>query len=64
MYHFILIDEASAVNENETKEKQERITENMKDKSAQSKNIIRKTAGFLYRYLDQPNADRISISKN
>jgi len=74
MYHFTFIDEASTENEtlsnealsNETLnlEKQETVLENTIEQPENEKNIIKKTAHFLHRYLDQPNCVRIYISKN
>lgn len=64
MYHFTFIDEASAENESFNTEKQETISKKTIEQAENEKNIIKKTAHFLHRYLDQPNCVRIYISKN
>lgn len=64
MYHFTFIDEASTENELVNSEKQETVLENKIEQNENEKNIIKKTANFLHRYLDQPNCVRIYISKN
>ena len=64
MYHFTFIDEASTENELVNSEKQKTISESTLAQPENKKNIIKKTAHFLHRYLDQPNCVRIYISKN
>lgn len=69
MYHFTFIDEASIENEPDnieitSSEKQEPVSENEIEKNKNEKNIIKKTAHFLHRYLDQPNCVRTYLSKN
>lgn len=74
MYHFTFIDEASTGNENLSNEtlsnetlsleKQETDLKHTIEQPEIKKNIIKKTANFLHRYLDQPNCVRIYISKN
>ena len=64
MYHFTLIDEASTENELLKTDLQEEQLITPVDETATKKNMIQKTAAFLYRYLDQPNCMRIFISKN
>jgi hypothetical protein len=64
MYHFTLIDEASTQNEMIKTDLQEEQLNNTFEETAAKKNMIQKTAAFLYRYLDQPNCVRIFISKN
>ncbi len=64
MYHFTLIDEASTQNEMMKTDLQEEQLINTFEETTAKKNMIQKTAAFLYRYLDQPNCVRIFISKN
>jgi hypothetical protein len=64
MYHFTFIDEASTSTEQKTSVQQNNCSEIVEEQSVKTKNLFKKTANFLYRYLDQPNCVRIFISKN
>jgi hypothetical protein len=64
MYHFTIIDEASKENERLSVQSQELTSQAEKEPVKGSTNIIRRSAHFLHRYLEQPNCVRIYISKN
>lgn len=64
MYHFTFIDEASPQTEQPGSVLQEKKLDTTEEQSKSKNNLFKKTANFLYHYLDQPNCVRIFISKN
>lgn len=64
MYHFTIIDEASKEYDRLSAQPQETTLQAEKVTEKGTTNIIKKSAHFLHRYLEQSNCVRIYISKN
>ena len=64
MYHFTFYEETSLDTEVRASETQEKELTQTVQNVSKPENILRKTAYFLHKYLDQPNCVRIYISKN
>lgn len=64
MYHFTFFEETSLNTETKHSDAQEEKMAETFDKDAKQQSLLKKTAYFLHKYLDQPNCVRIYISKN
>jgi hypothetical protein len=64
MYHFTFIEETSLETEAKRSGTQENERIETLTESTKSQSLLKKTAYFLHKYLDQPNCVRIYISKN